>query len=97
MTFDEESIAELCEYLVKKQYVEELDLSDNRVDPKMFHPLLEALANTRSLKHLNISWNLLLEKARGPQIGTYVKEEKIIFGRADEPIDFASMTVDITS
>ena len=72
VSFDSESIAVFCEYLSKKPYVEDLDLSDNRLDPKLFLPILQALSKLSSLKQLNISWNLLLEKARGPQIGTYV-------------------------
>ena len=83
VAFDAESIAVFCEYLSKKPYVEDLDLSDNRLDPKVFRPILKALSKLQSLKQLNISWNILLTNARGPQIGTYVKEEKIIYGRAD--------------
>ena len=88
MNFDQESVRELCVYLSKKPYVEDLDLSDNRMDPKLFRLILEALSALTSLKYLNLSWNLFLDKARGPQIGTYVKEENIIYGRADEPIDY---------
>ena len=36
VSFDSESIAVFCEYLSKKPYVEDLDLSDNRLDPKLF-------------------------------------------------------------
>ena len=93
VAFDTESIALFCEYLSKKPYVEDLDLSDNRLDPKQFLPILQALSKLLSLKQLNISWNLLLEKARGPQIGTYVQEEKIIYGRADQPIEFPEVSI----
>ena len=88
VSFDAGSIEVLCEYLCKKSYIEELDLSDNHLEPKLFIPLLEALAKCKQLKHLNIAWNLLLENFKPPQIGTYIKEEKLIFGRADEPIEF---------
>ena len=63
-------------------------MSDNRIEPKLFWPLLAAISTMTSLRYLNISWNLLLEKARGPQIGTFIKEEKLIYGRADEKIVF---------
>ena len=89
VNFDQESVRELCVYLAKKPYVEDLDLSDNRMDPKLFRLILEALSALNSLKYINLSWNLFLDKARGPQIGTYVKEENIIYGRADEPIDYS--------
>ena len=36
---------------------------------------------------------MLLENGRGPQIGTYVREEKIIYGRADQPIEYPDFTV----
>lgn len=88
VSFDQESIREMCAYLVKKPYVEDLDLSNNRVNPKLFLLLLEALSTLTTLKSLNLSWNLLLENARGPQIGTYVKEENIVYGRANEPIEY---------
>ena len=50
--------------------------------------MLEALSELKTLKSLNISWNLLIELKKGPQIGTVIKEEKLIYGRADEPIIF---------
>ena len=40
VSFDEESIQEMCVYLRSKPYVEDLDLSDNRIEPKLFLPLL---------------------------------------------------------
>ena len=96
VNFDAESVKELCVYLAKKPYVEDLDLSDNRLDPKLFLLILEALSALNTLKALNLSWNFLLERARGPQIGTYVKEEFIIYGRADEPIVFPEPKVVIS-
>ena len=47
VSFDAESIEVLCEYLSKKSYIEELDLSDNHLEPKLFIPLLEALAKCK--------------------------------------------------
>ena len=44
VAFDAESIAVFCEYLSKKPYVEDLDLSDNRLDPKVFRTILKALS-----------------------------------------------------
>ena len=87
VNFDEQSIEELCQYLQKKTHVEHLDLSDNKLAPRLFLPILAALSTARSIKSLNLSWNLLLEKARGPQIGTYVKEERIV-QYSKEPISF---------
>ena len=78
----------MCAFLSKKSHLEDIDLSNNRVEPKLFLPLLEALSKNHQLKHINLSWNLFFEKARGPQIGTYCKEEKLVFGVADQPIDF---------
>ena len=66
VSFDFESVKEMCIYLTKKPYVEDLDLSDNRLDPKLFLHLLEALSTVKTLKALNLSWNLFLENARGP-------------------------------
>lgn len=88
VAFNSQSIQVFCQYLGKKPYVEDLDLSDNRLDPKEFRPLLSALSKLQSLRSLNIARNLLLANARGPQIGTFVKEEKIIYGRASQPIEF---------
>mmetsp|Transcript_23765 Transcript_23765/g.31815 ORF Transcript_23765/g.31815 Transcript_23765/m.31815 type:complete len:130 (-) Transcript_23765:14-403(-) len=88
VNFDAESIDVFAQFLSKKNFLEELDLSDNRLDPKTFRPVLEALPNCKQLKSLNISWNLLLENAKPPQIGTFCKEEQIIYGRADEPIEY---------
>ena len=65
VNFDQESVNVFCEYLTKKPYVEDLDLSDNRLEPKIFMPILEALIHHRSLKSLNISWNTLLENSKG--------------------------------
>ena len=62
-------------------------MSDNRLAPKLFLPILAALSTARSIKSLNLSWNLLLEKARAPQIGTYVREERIV-QHSKEPITF---------
>ena len=88
VNFDEESIQVFCEFLMKKNHLEELDVSDNRLKPKAFFPILEAISTMKQLKTLNISWNILLTEAKPPQIGTYVKEEDIVYGRADEPIEF---------
>ena len=44
VAFESESITAFCEYLSKKPYVEDLDLSDNRLSPKQFFPILEALS-----------------------------------------------------
>ena len=88
VSFDAESIEVFCELLEKKNSIEELDLSDNHLDPKLFHQILSSLSKCRAIKSLNLSWNLLLEKAKPPQIGTYCKEENIVYGRADEPIEF---------
>ena len=93
VAFTPESIVELCEFLSHRSYIEELDLSDNRLEPKLFAPIIETLTRCKNLKSINLSWNLLLEKARGPQIGTYIKEEKLIYGRADEPIEFQEVGV----
>lgn len=88
VSFDAESVQIFCEMLKKKNFIEELDLSDNRLEPKLFHPILAAIPKCRLLKSLNISWNLLLQGAKPPQLGTYCREEDIVFGRADEPIEF---------
>ena len=55
VSFDSESIEAMCQYLTRKPYVEDLDISDNRLEPKLFMPLLEALTHHRSLKSLNLS------------------------------------------
>ena len=46
VNFDAESVDELCMYLSKKPhpYVEDLDLSDNRLAPALFGKILEVLA-----------------------------------------------------
>ena len=93
VSFDLESIKEICAYLQKKPYVEDIDLSDNRLDPKLFLLLLETLSTVKTLKSINLSWNMFFENARGPQIGTYVREEHLIYGRADEPIEFPAATI----
>ena len=92
VNFDEESIEVFCDFLTKKNHLEELDVSDNRLKPKAFFPILEAISTMKTLKTLNISWNVLLTEAKPPQIGTYVKEEELIYGRADEPIEFPPTT-----
>ena len=84
VSFDAESIGVMCQYLTTKPYVEELDLSDNRLEPRVFRPLLVALTKHRSLKSLNLAWNALLERSQGAQIGTYVQEEKLVFGLANQ-------------
>jgi len=66
VNFDAESIGVMCELLEKKNYLEELDLSDNRLDPKLFLPLLKSLGESRLLRHVNIAWNLLLNKSKPP-------------------------------
>ena len=66
VSFDSNSIAEMCKILNERNYIEELDLSDNRLVPKLFLPLVEALSKCRTLKSINLSWNLLIEKGRPP-------------------------------
>ena len=66
LSFSAESIAILCSLLEKRNFIEELDLSNNRIEPKLFHPLLESLSKVRQMKSLSIAWNLLLQKAQPP-------------------------------
>ena len=66
VNFDEESIEVFCDFLSKKNHLEELDVSDNRLKPKAFFPILEAISTMKTLKTLNISWNVLLTEAKPP-------------------------------
>ena len=45
--------------------MEDLDLSWNDLIPLHFNPLLEVLAENKTLRSLNLSWNMIIDKADG--------------------------------
>lgn len=56
------SMRKVAKFLTFSGYLESLDLSWNDTRPWHFVPLLEALAQNRTLRSINLSWNNLLEK-----------------------------------
>ena len=44
-------------------YLEDLDISWNDLIPMHFTPLLEVLSRNKMLKSLNLSWNMIIDKA----------------------------------
>ena len=53
-----------CNFIVSSKYLEEINISDNKLMPKSFIRFFEVLASNKSIKYLNLSWNCLLEDSK---------------------------------
>ena len=53
----------IARFVDESTTLEDLDLSWSDVIPHHFVPLLEVLSRNRKLKSLNLSWNMIIDKA----------------------------------
>ena len=54
---------QVARFVEESAFLEDLDLSWNDVIPVHFTPLLDVLSRNRSLRSLNLSWNMIVDKA----------------------------------
>jgi hypothetical protein len=64
----------LGNYLKNNRKITELDISWNKLKPKSYYGLLEALSQSRSITHLNLGWNMLFEEEEHLTEGHELKE-----------------------
>ena len=56
-------IQNVAKLLDESAFLEELDLSWNDLIPLHFTPLLESISKNKQLRSLNLSWNIMIDKA----------------------------------
>ena len=57
------SLARIASFVMQSEDLEELDLSWNNLQPNDFVPLFHVLSANRTLVHLNLSCNMIIDKA----------------------------------
>ena len=53
----------MARFVDESVFLEDLDLSWNDLIPLHFTPLLEVLSRDKQLRSLNLSWNMMIDKA----------------------------------
>ena len=56
------SMSNIAEFLDKSHFLEDLNLSWNNLRPKDFEELFPVLSHNRSLRTLNLSCNMIIDK-----------------------------------
>lgn len=60
---DQLAIHTVARFVEESNFLEDLDLSWNDLIPSNFVPLLDVLSRNKMLKSLNLSWNMIIDKA----------------------------------
>ena len=62
MQLNNSSMANISEYLKNSEFLEDLNLSWNNLRPKDFEVLFPVLSSNRTLRSINLSSNMIIDK-----------------------------------
>ena len=59
---EDDMMDSLCLFTQESPYLEEIDISYNKLKPSSFGKLMNTLATNNQLMYINLSWNFLLDQ-----------------------------------
>ena len=61
INISDQTFTELSKVVQKMNLLEEIDISQNSIRPKIFLDMLKAIVKNKKINYINLSWNILAQ------------------------------------